>query len=148
MPEIDVNYWFWLSLGLILVIIEMILPGVFFLWFGIGAFATGIIAFLIKGIAIKYLMAIFGILSLISVFLGRRIIKPSVEQKNGLNDGNSKYAGKIVKAESSFENGSGRVIMGDTVWEAECPDPVKEGDPLKVTALKDAVLIVERANTK
>lgn len=144
MPEIAVNYWFWLSLGLVLVIIEMVVPGVFFLWFGIGAFITGIIAFIINGIALKYLTAIFGVLSLIAVFIGRRYLKPSMEQKNGLNDGNSKYAGKIVKASGNFENGIGRVRMGDTEWSAECPGTdVADGQALKVVSVKDQLLIVE-----
>ena len=148
MPEIAVNYWFWLSLGLVLVIVEMIVPGVFFLWFGIGAFATGIIAFFVKGIAIRYLTAIFGVFSLIAVFLGRRYVKPLMEKNNGLNDGNSKYAGKTVKAESGFENGMGRVFMGDTVWEAQCDSPVKGGDSLKVVSVKDSVLIVTLLNAE
>ena len=143
MPDIAINYWFWLSLGLVLVIIEMIVPGVFFLWFGIGAFATGIIAFVIRGLAIKYLVSIFGILSVITVFLGRKYIKKTDVIKTGINDSNAKYVGKVVKAANSFENGIGRVFLGDTAWEAECSSDAKEGQALKVVSVKDAVLVVE-----
>ena len=127
MPEIAVNYWFWLSLGLLLIVIEMVVPGVFFLWFGIGAFATGLIALICGGLAIKYLTAIFAILSVIAIYLGRKYFKPGMEIKNGLNDSSSKYTGKIVKANGDFENGQGSVILGDTVWQAESADTVLSG---------------------
>ena len=147
MPEIAVNYWFWLSLGLVLIIVEMIVPGVFFLWFGIGAFLTGIIAFVVKGLALKYLTAIFGVLSVIAVFVGRRFVKKTDEIKTGINDINSKYSGKIVKAKGSFENGMGRVYMGDSVWEAQCSSDVSDRQPLKVVLVRDSVLIVEPLDT-
>ncbi|MBP5287963.1 MAG: NfeD family protein [Elusimicrobiales bacterium] len=142
MPEIAVNYWFWLSLGLLLIVIEMVVPGVFFLWFGIGAFATGIIALICGGLAIKYLTAIFAILSVIAIYLGRKYFKPGMEIKNGLNDSNSKYTGKVVKANGDFENGQGSVILGDTVWQAESDDTVLSGQALTVTGVRDSVLKV------
>jgi hypothetical protein len=142
MPEIAVNYWFWLSLGLLLIVIEMVVPGVFFLWFGIGAFATGLIALICGGLAIKYLTAIFAILSVIAIYLGRKYFKPGMEIKNGLNDSSSKYTGKIVKANGDFENGQGSVILGDTVWQAESADTVLSGQALTVTGVRDSVLKV------
>lgn len=142
MPEIAVNYWFWLSLGLFLIVVEMIVPGVFFLWFGIGAFATGIIALICGGLAIKYLTAIFAVLSITALYLGRKYFRPGMEVKNGLNDSNSKYTGKIVKANGDFENGQGSVILGDTVWQAESADTVLSGQALTVTGVRDSVLKV------
>lgn len=141
MPEIAINYWFWLSLGLILVVVEMVVPGVFFLWFGIGAFITGIVALIFKGIAIKYLTAIFAVFSLIAVFFGRKYFKKT-DVKNGLNDSNAKYFGRKVKAEGAFENGHGRVLMGDTSWEAVSDENISAGQLLYVSGVQDSILKV------
>ena len=37
------NYMEWFSLGLALVLLEVFVPGVYLVWFGLSAFATGIL---------------------------------------------------------------------------------------------------------
>ena len=38
------DYWWWLSAGALLMVLELITPGIFFMWIGFGAFVTGGIA--------------------------------------------------------------------------------------------------------
>ena len=37
----DLTFWHWMVLGVILVIIELIVPGIWFLWLGLGALGEG-----------------------------------------------------------------------------------------------------------
>jgi len=54
--------------------------------------------------------------------------------------------GRRVKAFIDFENGHGRVTVGDTQWKAASSgaDP-KEGDNLVITSVKGTTLFVEPA---
>ena len=38
------TYMEWFTLGLLLVLLELFVPGVFLIWFGLAAFASGMVA--------------------------------------------------------------------------------------------------------
>lgn len=140
------NYLFWFTFGVILIALEMIIPGIFILWFGIGALLTGLLVLLFGGLSAKFIIGIFAVLSFISVLIGRNLMKKRQSIKTGINDTDSKFIGKIVKAYGKFENGIGKVYVGDTIWQAECEQLVNDGDTLKVTVVKNTILKVAAVN--
>ena len=73
----ELGPWNWVVLGLILMIFEVAAPGIFFLWFGIAALIVGGLAILFGetlGMDWQLQVILFLILSVISVFIGRRLI--------------------------------------------------------------------------
>ena len=42
----DIIYWHWLILGVALIILEILMPGAYFLWMGISAAAVGAAMFI------------------------------------------------------------------------------------------------------
>ena len=42
----DVVFWHWWSLGAILLIVELLVPGMFFIWMGESAFVVGAVVWL------------------------------------------------------------------------------------------------------
>ena len=68
------DYWWWLSAGTVLMVLEIVTPGIFFMWIGIGAFVTGLIAAIFPSAAPALLGFIFAVLSVISVFSGKKIM--------------------------------------------------------------------------
>ena len=72
--------WSWWVLGLVLLGAEVLLPGFFFLWFGIAAILVGVSALLIDW---PWQLQVVGfvVLSAISAMIGRRFA--------GTNDGES-----------------------------------------------------------
>src|SRR4029079_8174369 len=65
--------WSWWILGLVLLGLEVILPGFFFLWFGIAAILIGISALLVDW-AWQLQVLGFVVLSLVAALLARRFI--------------------------------------------------------------------------
>jgi len=52
--------------------------------------------------------------------------------------------GRRVVAFTDFDNGEGRVVVGDTQWKASTEaDQLKAGDKLVVTSVVGATLVVE-----
>lgn len=135
--------WNWLVLAVILVILETIVPGVHFVWFGMAATIVGIIA-LATEIDWQWQLVIFGLLSFATALLVRRYVTPQAAPSDqpGLNERGSYYVDRIVVVEDAIENGRGRVRLGDTLWAAEGPDlPV--GASARVTKLEGTVVVVE-----
>lgn len=139
----ELGAWSWLIAALILVILEMILPGIHFLWFGLAASLVGIIA-LVTGIDWQWQLLIFGILSVATALFVRRFVtsQNTPTDEPGLNERGAYYVGRIVVIEEAIKNGRGRVRLGDTLWAAEGPD-LDAGAKAKVTRLDGTLVVVE-----
>jgi inner membrane protein len=67
---------------------------------------------------------------------------PIVSDDPMLNDRGARLAGEIVTVVQAIQDGSGRVKVGDSEWNARGPDaPV--GSRVRVTGAQGAVLDVE-----
>lgn len=135
--------WAWLILAVVLVLLETVIPGVHFVWFGMAATIVGVIALAVD-IDWQWQVLLFGLLSFGTAILVRRFAVPSnsPSDKPGLNQRGSYYVGRIVVVENAIQNGRGRVRIGDTLWTAEGPD-LAVGAKAKVIELKGTVLTVE-----
>jgi membrane protein implicated in regulation of membrane protease activity len=138
--------WNWMILAVLLFTLEIILPGVHFLWFGIAAVIVGGIS-MATGIAWPLQIVAFGVLAVLTVFLVRRYVRPDVTKSDlpDLNERSQQYVGRSLVVEQAIQNGRGKVRVGDTLWQAEGPD-VPAGARVKVTAARGTVLVVERAS--
>lgn len=132
----------WLSIGIVLCIAEMIVPGVFLLWLGIAALLTGLAVFILP-IPLAAQLLLFAVLSVASVYAGRRwsgsLEIPSDDPM--LNDRLARLVGEPVVVEEAIVGGRGRVRVGDGVWPAIGADAAA-GTRLTVTGAANGVLTV------
>lgn len=139
------THWFWLSLGLLLGVAEMVAPGFFLMWLGLAALIVGILDYFLP-ITLAYQVAMFAILSVLTVFAGKKFLQnnPIETEDAMLNDRGARLTGEIVTVVESITNGNGRVKVGDSVWSARGAD-ADVGSRVKVTGADGAVLLVEGA---
>ncbi len=135
--------WNWLILAVLLFVLETIIPGVHFLWFGLAAVITAILAFAVD-ISWQWEVFIFGLLSMIAVFCVRRFADPNAKDTDepALNVRGNQYIGREVSVENAISGGRGRVRVGDTLWAATGPD-LPAGSRVKITAVDGTVFKVE-----
>ena len=69
--------WNWLILAVLLFILEAVVPGVHFLWFGIAAVIVGALA-MATGMVWQYQIIAFAVISVLTVFGVRRYVSPEV----------------------------------------------------------------------
>lgn len=69
------TWWAWISFGVVLAILEMVAPAFFFLGFGLGAVATGVILLFGVTMTVQNTFLTFAILSLISWFVVKRLFR-------------------------------------------------------------------------
>lgn len=143
-------FWHWWVLALVLVIVEMIAPGMFLLWIGAAAAVTGLIMFVADSVgwqvSWQLQFVIFGVLAVASVAAAKYYVKRNpIETDNAtLNRRGSQYVGRVFNLEEGIVNGIGKVRVGDSVWRVEGPD-LPAGDRVKVVGVDGTILKVERA---
>ena len=139
----ELGAWNWLILAVVLVVLESIVPGIYFVWFGLAATVVGFLA-LATGIDWQWQLLLFGIMSFVTALLVRRYATPqtSPSDQPGLNQRGSYYTGRIVVVEEAIRNGRGRVRLGDSLWIAEGPD-LDRGAQAKIIRLNGSVVVVE-----
>jgi membrane protein implicated in regulation of membrane protease activity len=137
------THWFWLSLGLVLGVAEMVAPGFFLMWLGLAALIVGGLDYFLP-ITVAYQVAMFAILSVLTVFAGKKFLRenPIETEDAKLNDRGARLTGEIVTVVEAITNGNGRVKVGDSVWSARGVDAAI-GSRVRVTGADGAVLLVD-----
>ncbi|TWH00159.1 hypothetical protein L598_001100000750 [Mesorhizobium sp. J18] len=144
----DLGPWNWMLLGLILLILEILVPGVFLLWIGIAAILTGGLSLQLWDLGFwtwQVQVLMFLLLSLVSVFAGKRLLaRPASGETDQpfLNQRAEQLIGRTATLEEAIVEGYGRIRLGDTLWRISGPD-LPAGARVRVTAARDGTLQVE-----
>ncbi len=115
----SLQYWHWLTLGIVLLVAEVAVGGASFLmWIGFAALFTGLVSFILPGLLIWQLqLLLFGVSAVASVLLWRRYVKDEpVAGGVLLNHRGAEYIGRVVHLEEAIVNGQGRIRIDDTLW--------------------------------
>jgi membrane protein implicated in regulation of membrane protease activity len=133
----------WMLGAIFLGIAELIVPGVFLIWLAAAAAATGLLT-LAFGIGLPFQFALFALLAIASVYLGRRwyIANPMPSADPMLNDRAARLVGRTVVVTAAIVNGEGRVKVGDGVWSCRGPD-CAEGSRVRIAGSDGSCLKVE-----
>ena len=105
----EVVFWHWWSLGAILLIVELLVPGMFFIWMGESAFVVGAVLWLLPGIDFEHQVILFSVLSVLSVAVFRRYLqrRPIQSDRPLLNQRTAQYvvACSLCRSPSSTDAG-------------------------------------------
>lgn len=140
--------WSWMILGLCLLAVEILVPGIFFLWFGIAAIATGVLALTVD-VAWQIQIVVFLALSCLAVLVGRLLTR-RLEAKPAdafLNRRAERFVGQRFTLDEPITGGSGRLKHGDTLWRVSGPD-LPAGSRIEVTGTDGPCLLVKPAETE
>ena len=138
--------WHWLILGVVLMVLEMLVPGFVLLWFGVAAVATGLIFALLPGTGWEIQVLVFVVLSGIALYAGRRYFKLHQNETDHptLNQRGATYIGHVYILREPMQNGNGKIIIDDTMWKVTGPD-APAGTKVEVVGADGVTLRVERA---
>jgi inner membrane protein len=138
-------HWFWLSIGLGLGVLEMLLPGFFLIWLAGAAIVTGLIAWVLP-IPFAAQIALFAVLSILAVFWARKYMKDNPIETTDplLNQRGGRYVGEVVTLVTAIQDGRGRAKIGDGEWPVRGPDAAA-GAKVRVVSAEGGMLVVELA---
>ncbi len=137
----------WIIAGLALSLLELIVPGVYLIWFGFAAFVVGIAVYFVP-MELTTQLIIFaiasGIFAVIGVAVYRYVFSKAevpAEYKN-LNNTAEQYVGQLVTVAEDAADNRTKVKIGDTYWLASCKKAFKQGDTAKVVGVKDSLILI------
>jgi hypothetical protein len=144
--------WAWMLLGLVLLGLEVVLPGTFMLWFALAAIATGVVALAADaagwtGLTWQAEAGLFAVLSVVAVVAGRswmRRRRAEPADAAGLNERANRHVGRRAQLTDPIVDGRGRLDLDDTVWLVSGPD-LPAGTTVRITGADGVRLMVERA---
>jgi membrane protein implicated in regulation of membrane protease activity len=136
-------HWVWLTLGLVLAGLEMLVPGVYLIWLAVAAIITGVLTGLFD-LSLPMQVIDFVFLALILAFSAKRFLrdKPIESADPLMNRRGARMVGQTALVVQAIEHGSGRVHFGDGDWIARGPD-VAVGERVRIVGSDGASLLVE-----
>jgi inner membrane protein len=140
--------WNWWILALLLMGLEILAPGTFFLWFGISAFVIGTISLGVGDSTLwvwQTQVIGFVVLSLVSALFGRRFMARYNNDEAAMPDLNRRghqLIGQTIKLSEAIAEGHGRARIGDTTWRITGPD-LPKGTRVRIVDAKSGALCVE-----
>jgi len=139
-------FWYWWVLAAILLVFEMLLPGVVFLFLAIGAAAAGFALLVVADLSLELQLALFAVVSVVSAIGLRSTLRRLQTQtaNPNLNARGQALVGKIFVLDQPILAGRGRVTLGDGSWIVTGPDMVA-GAKVRVAAVDGTELRVEPA---
>ena len=146
MPPAQIEFWHWWIAGLVLVGIEVFMPGTFFLWMGVAAGAVGLALLFWPGLSLDFQLLTFALVSLGTVAAWRIYLRRNPPQSDApaLNRRGSQYLGRVFVLSEAIANGDGKIKVDDTTWKVTGPD-LPKGARVRVTAVEGTALAVEPA---
>jgi len=148
MPALDeLQFWHWLILGLVLLILEVFAPTVFFMWLAIAAGIVGVALALFPDMGWQIQLVLFSVLSVVSVAAGRSWFSrhPIKTDQPTLNRRGEQYIGRVFTLDEPIVNGAGKIRVDDTTWKIRGGD-CSAGARVRVTGVDGTLLLVELAD--
>ena len=135
--------WAWFVTGLVLLALELVVPGGYFLWLGTAGILTGLLAF-IGAVTWPWQITIFGVLA-IAIVVGWTLVTRNRVAKSDnpfLNRRADRFIGHEGVIDEPIKDGFGRLVLGDGVWRISGPD-LAAGEKVRVIGADGPVLKVE-----
>ncbi|QDZ02773.1 NfeD family protein [Nitratireductor mangrovi] len=143
----ELGPWNWIVLGFLLLALEILVPGVFLVWIGLAALATGLLSIALWEAGFwtwQVQTIVFLLLSLLSAYGGYRFVRgrETPSDQPLLNQRARQLVGRTATLEEDMREGRGRIRLGDTYWRVSGPDAAA-GTRVRVVEAKDSELTVE-----
>jgi membrane protein implicated in regulation of membrane protease activity len=140
----SLGVWTWWIVGVALLALEVFAPGNVFVWFGVAAILTGILAAFVE-LPWQTEALIFVVLAVLLAIAGRRYFARASGKGEQplLNERAARLIGQSFVLAEPIVDGMGRLRVDDTYWRVTGPD-LPSGTRVRVTGNDGSVLSVGR----
>ncbi|MHC4096021.1 MAG: NfeD family protein [Planctomycetota bacterium] len=137
----------WFLVGLVLLILEFVMPGLIVAFFGIGAWVVAVIC-LFADISLNTQLLIFIVSSVLSLLLLRKWLKGifmgHVVSRQDVKENLEEFVGqRAVVKERIVPNSRGKVEFHGTDWQAEADEEIAEGTVVEIIGKDNITLKVK-----
>lgn len=138
---LEPGYWNWWLLGVVLMAIEAVVPGFFFLWMGVAALLVGLLLTVLP-VAWTYQVMLFALLSVGSIVAWRLRLRrhPTQTQDSLLNRRGHQYVGRVFTLDAPVVNGYGKIRVDDSTWKVVVNQDCPAGARLRIVGADGVIL--------
>ena len=120
-------FWYWFALAGIAVLLEMLVPGVFFLFLAVGAATVGIVLLAFPSLDLAWQLVIFVSIAVVAAYVGRKYLPYFQQHRHALdsdtlNKRGAEFVGQSFTLIEPIVAGRGRARIGDSTWTVTGPD--------------------------
>jgi inner membrane protein len=137
-------FWYWWAVAAVLLVFEMMAPGIVFLFLAIGAAASGLVLLLVADLSLELQLTVFAVVAVASAVVLRPMLRrmQNLSAAAGLNVRGEALIGKTFFLDQPILAGRARVTLGDGSWTVIGPD-MAAGTKVRVAAVSGTELKVE-----
>lgn len=144
----EMQWWIWLVFGLGLIVLELMLPTFFILWFGIGAVLVSLIAYVAPVLQLDMQVLLWVVFSSITTVLWFKVFRKKTPDNRWTADSVIGEVGLLTASVSEFQKGRVRFqkpVLGNEEWTCMADTQILSGERVRITAIEGNTARVARA---
>lgn len=144
------EWWHWVLAGIGLVLLELVVPSFFIIWFGLAALLLGLLLWVLPGLSLTAQITIWALASVAMTALWFKLFKPS-RHKTLIGTAAGEVIGEVglmVAAVAPFERGRVRFqrpVLGAEEWACVAEQPIAAGERVRLLSVEGSYLKVTKA---
>jgi len=148
--EINVYYWHWLVLGMVLIMAEIFIPSFTILWFGLGGVLVAVLLFFFADMEFSWQLFIWAMASCGFTLMWFKLIRPMMTDRTKAGIAREAAVGETGQViREPFDERRGVVrfttpLLGSDEWPFICDGSVSTGDRVSVADFSGNTLIVKK----
>ena len=145
-------WYYWLILGMLLILAEMLVPSFTLLWFGLAGLLVGLLLLLVPDLDLSYQLLIWAFSSIGFTLLWFKYFKPLMVDRTKAGISREAVTGEtgiVIRAPHEEVRGTVRFpmpLLGSDEWEFICVGACSVGDRVEVIDVSGNTLVVKIKN--
>ena len=146
--NVDIEiYWWWLIAGVMLIVAEFAVPGVFICFFGVGALLTGAAVWIFPTLSLTAQIALFAILSIGFLAGCRRFMPQSFRGSRKIDhsdiENDDIVGAEVVVTEAITPEAPGKVEFRGSQWSARADRTIAVGERASIVGRHNLTLYLK-----
>jgi len=144
------EWWYWIVGGIVLILLELVIPSFFVIWFGLGALFVGLLLLVAPGFPLAGQILLWAIASAAMTVLWFRVFS-RIRNKTRIGTAAGDIIGEIgllVADTAPFQRGKVRFqrpVLGAEEWPCTSDAEIAIGTRVKLVSVEGSFLKVARA---
>ncbi|GLO11838.1 membrane protein [Pseudomonas putida] len=146
--HMEMQWWIWLVFGIALILLELVLPTFFILWFGIGAVLVSLISLAAPSLQLDMQVLLWVLLSSVTTACWFKLFRRKQPDVRWTADSVIGEVGLLTAGVSEFQKGRVRFqkpILGNEEWTCIADSEIPAGERVRLTAIEGNTARVIRA---
>ena len=144
----EMQWWIWLVFGIALILLELVLPTFFILWFGIGAVLVSLISLAAPSLQLDMQVLLWVLMSSVTTALWFKLFRRKQPDVRWTVESVIGEMGLLTAGVSEFQKGRVRFqkpILGNEEWTCIADSEIAAGERVRLTAIEGNIARVIRA---